>query len=528
MIGKNIIASTYADVNEKHLNAVNPATGLTLEGDFFKANESLVNGALASATEAFQLYRSINKDLKAAFLNAIADEIAALTDELVKRASAESGLPAARLQGEVGRTTGQLRLFANLIAEGSWVNAIIETAQPERQPLPKSDIRRMMIPIGPVVVFGASNFPLAFSVAGGDTASALASGCPVVVKAHPAHYGTSALVGEAIIKAVEKTNMPKGVFSMLYDDGYEIGSALVKHPLTKAVTFTGSFKGGMALVKLADERENPIPVFAEMGSINPIVFLPLALEKQAEELAKKYAASITLGAGQFCTNPGLMLAIESRALATFKKTLSEAIAAIPSATMLTGGIAQNYNKLAAKVINDEKASILGISNLKDKDLQNQSQALVAEISAADFIKNPMFREEIFGPYSLLVVAKDLAELESVISNLDGQLTTTLMAEKDELKDYKALINKLTDKTGRIILNGVPTGVEVCAAMQHGGPFPATNDSRFTSVGSTAVYRFVRPLAYQDWQQDLLPDELKDGNPLNIFRTVNQKLTKADE
>ncbi|RYG21101.1 MAG: aldehyde dehydrogenase (NADP(+)), partial [Chitinophagaceae bacterium] len=517
MIGKNIIASTYADVNEKNLNAINPATGLALEGDFFKANESLVNDALASATEAFQLYRSINKDLKAAFLNAIADEIAALTDELVERASAESGLPAARLQGEVGRTTGQLRLFANLIAEGSWVNAIIETAQPERQPLPKSDIRRMMIPIGPVVVFGASNFPLAFSVAGGDTASALASGCPIVVKAHPAHYGTSALVGEAIMKAVEKANMPKGVFSMLYDDGYEIGSALVKHPLTKAVTFTGSFKGGMALVKLADERENPIPVFAEMGSINPVVFLPLALENQAEELAKKYAASITLGAGQFCTNPGLMLAIESPALAAFKKALSGAIAAIPSATMLTGGIAHNYNKLAAEVINDEKAAILGMSNLKDKDLQNQSQALVAEISAADFIKNPKFREEIFGPYSLLVVAKDLAELESAISNLDGQLTTTLMAEKDELKNYKSLINKLTDKTGRIILNGVPTGVEVCAAMQHGGPFPATNDSRFTSVGTTAVYRFVRPLAYQDWQQDLLPDELKDGNPLNIFR-----------
>jgi len=386
----------------------------------------------------------------------------------------------------------------------------------------------MMIPIGPVVVFGASNFPLAFSVAGGDTASALASGCPVVVKAHPAHYGTSAMVGEAIMKAVEKTNVPKGVFSMLYDDGYEIGAALVKHPLTKAVTFTGSFKGGMALVKLADEREAPIPVFAEMGSINPVIFLPEALENQAEQLAKKYAASISLGAGQFCTNPGLMLAIESPALTAFKKSLAEAIAAIPSATMLTGGIADNYNRLAAEVINSDKASILGISNLTNKDLENQSQALVAEISAAEFIKDPKFREEIFGPYSLLVVAKDLSELESAISSLDGQLTTTLMADKDELKNYSPLINKLTDKTGRIILNGVPTGVEVCASMQHGGPFPATNDSRFTSVGSTAVYRFVRPLAYQDWEQDLLPDELKDGNPLNIFRTVNQKLTKADE
>ena len=528
MNGKNIIASEYVDANEKSLHAINPATGLAIDGDFFKANEKLVNDALTSATEAFQLYRSVNKDLKAAFLNTIADEIAAITDELVKRASAESGLPMARLQGEVGRTTGQLRLFANLIAEGSWVDATIETAQPERQPLPKPDIRRMMIPIGPVVVFGASNFPLAFSVAGGDTASALASGCPVVVKAHPAHYGTSALVAAAILNAVEKTKMPKGVFSMLYDDGYEIGAALVKHPQTKAVTFTGSFKGGMALVKLADEREQPIPVFAEMASINPIVFLPQALQHQAAELAKKYAASITLGAGQFCTNPGLMMAIESAELTTFKKTLSEAIAAIPSATMLTGGIAHNYNKLAAEVINDDKATILGISTLKDKDLQNQSQALVAEISAADFIAHPKFREEIFGPYSLLVVAKNLTELEAVISSLDGQLTATLMAGADELKDYKSLVNKLTDKTGRLILNGVPTGVEVCAAMQHGGPFPATNDSRFTSVGSAAIYRFVRPLAYQDWQQELLPDELKDGNPLNIYRTVNQKLTKVDE
>lgn len=528
MNGKNIIASTYVNANEKNLNAINPATGLAIEGDFFKANESLVNDALASATEAFQLYRSINKDLKAAFLNAVADEIAAITEELVKRAAEESGLPLPRLQGEVGRTTGQLRLFANLVAEGSWVNAIIETAQPDRQPLPKSDIRRMMIPIGPVVVFGASNFPLAFSVAGGDTASALASGCPVVVKAHPAHYGTSALVGEAIKKAVEKTNMPNGIFSMLYDDGYEIGAALVKHPLTKAVTFTGSFKGGMALVKLADERENPIPVFAEMGSINPVIFLPDALTNKAEELAKKYAASISLGAGQFCTNPGLMLAIESPSLTTFKKSLADAIAAVPSATMLTNGIADNYNRLATEVINNDKASILGISNLTDKDLKNQSKAIVAEISATEFIENPEFREEIFGPYSLLVVAKDLSELESAISSLGGQLTATLMADKEELKNYISLLNKLTDKTGRIILNGVPTGVEVCASMQHGGPFPATNDSRFTSVGSTAIYRFVRPLAYQDWQQDLLPDELKDGNPLNIFRTVNQKLTKADE
>jgi len=528
MNGKNIIANTYVEVSGRSLKAVNPATGLTLDGDFFKADEHLVDEALKSATLAFQSYRNLNKDLKAAFLTAIADEIANLGEELVNRASAESGLPLARLQGELGRTTGQLRLFANLVAEGSWVDAIIDTALPDRQPLPRPDIRRMLIPIGPVVVFGASNFPLAFSVAGGDTASALASGCPVIVKAHPAHYGTSALVGDAIVKAAEKTGMPKGVFSLLYDDGYNIGAGLVQHPLTKAVTFTGSFKGGMALINLAQQREQPIPVFAEMGSINPVIFLPLALENQAEELAKKYAASITLGAGQFCTNPGLLLAVQSPALENFKAVLSEAIAAVPSATMLTEGIAGNYDKLSTEIVSEEGVEIIAVSDLNNKELKNQSTAKVAQVSAADFISNPKLREEIFGPYSLLVVANNVAELEKTIEVLEGQLTVTLMAAKQELQHYQALVNKLTDKTGRIILNGVPTGVEVCAAMQHGGPFPATNDSRFTSVGSTAINRFVRPLAYQDWEQELLPDELKDGNPLGIFRTVNQKLTKSHE
>lgn len=528
MDGRNIVASSYIETHEDSFNAVNPATGLALEGDFYKANENLVNEALAIATKAFYEYRNLNKDIKAAFLNAIADEITNIGETLVNRASAESGLPLGRLQSELGRTTGQLRLFANLVAEGSWVDAIIDTALPDRQPLPRPDIRRMLVPVGPVVVFGASNFPLAFSVAGGDTASALAAGCPVIVKAHPAHYGTSALVAAAIIKAVEKTGMPKGVFSMLYDDAYTVGASLVQHPLTKAVTFTGSFKGGMALINLAQQRAQPIPVFAEMGSINPIFFLPQALENQAEELAKKYAASITLGAGQFCTNPGLLLAVKSPALEIFKNHLKEAITIVPSATMLTAGIADHYASLSAGVINEAGVEVIAISNLTNNELKNQSQAKIAQVSASNFIRNPKLREEIFGPYSLLVVANDMEELEKTIEALDGQLTVTLMAEKHELQHYQHLINKLSDKTGRIILNGVPTGVEVCAAMQHGGPFPATSDSRFTSVGSTAINRFVRPLAYQDWEQELLPDELKDANPLDIYRTVNQKLTKSYE
>ena len=388
MNGNNIVGSTYVQVNERSLQALNPATGLALEGEFFKANESLVNEALLSATTAFQSYRSLNKDLKATFLNAIADEIALVGETLVNRASEESGLPLARLQGELGRTTGQLRLFANLVAEGSWVDAIIDTALPERQPLPRPDIRRMLIPIGPVVVFGASNFPLAFSVAGGDTASALASGCPVVVKAHPAHYGASALVGQAITRAVEKTGMPKGVFSLLYDDGYDIGKQLVQHPLTKAVTFTGSFKGGMALVNLAQQREQPIPVFAEMGSINPVILLPQAIENQATALAQKYAASITLGAGQFCTNPGLMMAIQSPGLEKFKTVLTDSIANIPSATMLTEGIAHNYGKLSAEITGEAGVALLSVSTVKSSGLQNQSEAKVAQVSAKDFILNP--------------------------------------------------------------------------------------------------------------------------------------------
>jgi len=525
MNGRNIVASEFVAGNEANLRAINPATGLLLDGDFVKASETAVNDALMAATIAFKNYRVLHKDKKAAFLNAIADEITNIGEVLVSRASAESGLPLARLQGELGRTTGQLRLFANLVAEGSWVDAVIDTAMPERQPLPRPDIRKMLVPIGPVVVFGASNFPLAFSVAGGDTASALASGCPVIVKAHPAHYGTSALVGEAIVKAVEKTGMPKGVFSLLFDDGYSIGSALVLHPQTKAVTFTGSYHGGMALVKLAQERKQPIPVFVEMGSINPIVLLPNAIKNKAEELAKKYAASITLGAGQFCTNPGLMLAISSAELETFKQVLTDEISKVPSATMLTEGIAKNYAKLSTEITAEDGVELIAASAVKNESLQNQSEARIAYVDAAKFIQNPKLHEEIFGPYSLLVVSKDIAELEKVIAVLEGQLTVTIMADSNELQQYQSLVHQLTDKTGRIILNGVPTGVEVCAAMQHGGPFPATNDSRFTSVGSSAIYRFVRPLAYQDWEQELLPDELKDDNPFGIFRMVNQLLTK---
>jgi 2,5-dioxopentanoate dehydrogenase len=523
--GNNIIAGNYVEVEGEVFNATDPSTGKQLPGDFHAADALLIEKTLNAATAAFKVYRIIAPATKAIFLRKIADNLNVISEDLISRAVAESGLPVPRITGELGRTTGQLRMFADLVEEGSWVDAVIDTAQPERTPIPRSDIRRMFSPIGPVVVFGASNFPLAFSVSGGDTASALASGCPVVVKAHPAHPGTSAMVAAAISAAATETGMPAGVFSMLYDNGYTVGAQLVKHEQTKAVAFTGSYNGGVALMKLVQERKSPIPVFTEMGSINPVVLLPAILNAQPEALALKYAGSITLGAGQFCTNPGLLLAIKSEGLDKFVASLGGAIEIAPSATMLTPGIWKNYEKLSGEFLTEPGIKLISKSTVINAEKVNQSVATIAKVSAQTFIANKKFGEEVFGPWSLLVVSDDAAELQQVIESLDGQLTATVMAEKEELPLYGDLLNALTEKTGRIILNGVPTGVEVCAAMQHGGPFPSTSDSRFTSVGTGAVYRFVRPIAWQDWEDSLLPPELQQANPLNIWRQVNNKCTK---
>jgi alpha-ketoglutaric semialdehyde dehydrogenase len=521
---RNLIGYNYSLRTGNTFKAIDPATGNELEGDFYAASLLEADEALILAEKAFEVYQHIGKNKKAAFLRSIANEILALGDELIERAMAESGLPAARLQGERGRTIGQLNMFAALLEEGSWVDAVIDTAIPDRQPLPRVDIRKMLVPIGPAVVFGASNFPLAFSVAGGDTASALAAGCPVIVKAHPAHPGTSALVAGAIKKAAEDHGMPDGVFSILFDDGYVIGEALVKHPKTKIVTFTGSLKGGMALVKMARERDEPIPVFAEMGSINPVILLPQALENRAEELAK-IAGAITTNAGQFCTKPGLLLAVKSEGLDRFKQALAIAIAEINSATMLTPGICANFDKLSKGILSEEKVSVIGRSDKLNAEKLNQGLAVVTEITAAAFLADEKYKEEIFGPYSMLVVADDMEQMLQVVSSLHGQLTVTVMAENEELPKYKQLMHKLANLAGRVILNGPPTGVEVGNAMQHGGPFPATSDSRFTSVGTGAIKRFVRPVAWQNWTEELLPDELKTGNPLNIWRLVNNEWSK---
>jgi NADP-dependent aldehyde dehydrogenase len=521
---QNLIGYTYTS-GEHTFQASDPSTGATLAGDFHVASLDDADAALNLAEKAFTVYRNIGKDKKAAFLRSIAEEILAIGDMLIERAMSESGLPQGRLVGERGRTTSQLNMFADLVAEGSWVEAVIDSALPNRTPAPRPNLSKMLVPLGPAVVFGASNFPLAFSVAGGDTAAALAAGCPVIVKAHPAHPGTSALVAEAIKKAAEKNGMPEGVFSILYDDGYTIGEALVKHPKTKIVTFTGSFKGGMALVKLAQQREEPIPVFAEMGSINPVLLMPDALKNRAEEIAAQYAGSITLGAGQFCTNPGLIVAVKSAGYEKFRDTLVAKIEEIPSATMLTEGIYKNFKNLSGTVLAEHGINLLGKSEKLDTGKTNQALAAIAEVTAAVFLKNHKLTEEVFGPYSLTVVADDMEQLEEVVASVSGQLTVSVMADTSDLRTHTALLQRLADVAGRLLLNNVPTGVEVCQAMQHGGPFPATSDSRYTSVGTGAIKRFARPVCWQNWADDLLPDELKKDNPLSIRRLVDNEWIK---
>ncbi len=512
--GKNFIGFELSSKGDETFTANDPAQSTQVEGEFYSSTTGEVNHVLEKASAAFVIYRNKSGKEKAEFLDKIADEILALGDILIQRAMIETGLPEGRITGERGRTIGQLRSFADLLREGSWVEASIDNADPDRSPIPKPDLRKMLVPIGPVVVFGASNFPLAYSTAGGDTASALAAGNPVIVKGHNSHPGTSELVANAIVDAAKKTDMPDGVFSHLNDIGFEVGKQLVSSSVVKAVGFTGSQKGGKALYDLAGQREEPIPVFAEMGSINPVIILPGALDN-VEVLAKQYAGSITLGSGQFCTNPGLMLGVESSKLDDFKNDLSNQIASVVPSTMLNEGIFNNYE--AKKLSTIEQVGVEVISSSKESPAKSSGIPLVASVGGTEFLANPKLHEEVFGPFSLLVECENANQLEQIASSLDGQLTITIMGSEEDLRDNAKVIDQLTSKTGRIIFNGVPTGVEVCASMQHGGPYPATTDSRFTSVGSGAIKRFVRPVSFQNWPDNLLPEELQQGNPLNIWR-----------
>ncbi len=482
-----------------------------------------IKSTMQESHVAFLSYKNFTGAKKAKFLRAIADEIEALGHELVTTAMRETNLPEARIINERGRTTGHCRMFADLVEDGSWVDARVDSAMPDRAPAPRPDIRKMLVPIGPVVVFGAANFPLAYSTAGGDTASALAAGCTVIVKAHPAHAETSQLVANAISKAIEKTGMPRGVFQHVHGASFEAGQTLVKHPLTKAVGFTGSLAGGKALFDLANQRAEPIPVFAEMSSINPVILLPETLTRDAEKTAEKLAGSITLGVGQFCTNPGLIIAVEGDGLNRFIGTLSSEIKKALPAAMLHQGIADNYSKRLAQSLEQKGVKVEGSSSSEGS--ASQGRPLVASVGADEFMKNPSLAEEVFGPFSLIVRCKNSDELHTVVNRTHGQLTASVLADEAELVKHSTLLNILIEKAGRLVVNGVPTGVEVCPSMHHGGPFPSTTDSRFSSVGSDAIKRFVRPVSFQNFPDSILPAELKDANPLKIWRLYNNEWKK---
>jgi len=513
-----IIGRSAVVGKEGTMKAIDPSRNVEIEPAFGLAGAADLARACELADAAFDVYRATGLEARAKFLETIADRIMDLGPTLIERAMQETGLPQVRLEGERGRTCNQLRLFAKVVRDGRFQSATLDSALPERTP-PRSDLRLRKIGLGPVAVFGASNFPLAFSVAGGDTASALAAGCPVVVKAHSAHLGTSELVGKAVAKAAEECGMPEGVFSMLIGSGQTIGQALVSHPAIKAVGFTGSRAGGLALMKTAAERKEPIPVYAEMSSINPVFLLPGALDNA--KLPQAFADSLTMGAGQFCTNPGLLIGLKSDKLQAFVDAAAGSLGAKPAATMLTPGIHKAY-------VNGVKG-LAGIEGVSQKaagqttEAPCAAQAFLYQVDAKTFLGNPALEGEIFGPTSLLVVANDEAELLAVAEHVEGQLTAAVHATADDRQLAARLMPVLERKVGRILFNGFGTGVEVSHAMVHGGPFPSTSDSRSTSVGAGAIDRFLRPVCYQDVPSYLLPESLADENPQKLPRIVNGDL-----
>jgi len=507
----------------KVFRAIDPARGEPIEPAFTDAGLRHVAEAAALAATAFPVYRETSPQARAAFLEAIAANIEALGDELIARATQETGLPTARIIGERARTCGQLRLFARWILAGGADEPRIDLALPERTPLPRADLRLCHVGIGPVAVFGASNFPLAFSVAGGDTASALAAGCPVVVKGHPAHPGTSELVGRAIRKAVAEAGLPEGVFSLLSGTTNDLGGALVADPRIAAVGFTGSRAGGLALVKIAAGRPVPIPVYAEMSAINPVFLLPAALEARAEALGTGFAGSLTMGAGQFCTNPGLVIGVKGAALDRFIASAGTAISAAAGAPMLTPGIQAAYEKGVAAFADRAETVARG----PEMDGPNRCRPALFVVDAPRFLADHALSNEVFGASSLVVRCADEAEMFALAEGLEGQLTATLQLDAADHGLAARLLPILEDKAGRILANGWPTGVEVCHAMVHGGPFPATSDPRATSVGTLAIRRFLRPICYQDLPDALLPAALRQGNPLGLPRLVDGVLQTGD-
>ena len=481
-----------------------------------------ITKATQNAAFAFETYSKLTATKRAEFLETIANNIEALGDELLNVANKETNLPLPRLTGERARTCFQLRMFANMLRKGDYVDATIDTAIPDKTP-PKPDVRQMLYPLGPVVVFGASNFPFAYSTAGGDTASALAAGCPVIVKAHPAHLQTSTLVAEAIQQAIKSNAIPEHTFQHITETDFSAGKALVQDENITAVGFTGSRIGGRALYDYANARKNPIPVFAEMGSVNPVVLLEGALTANAETIAKNYAGSITLGMGQFCTNPGILIGVKSDALTLFANHLANELNQVAVAPMLHEGIQSAYFKNSTHALSQTSITCL----TKNTPIANAASPVLTTVEASVFLANPDLAEEVFGPYSILVQCENHAQLVEVWKSIKGQISTTIMGTDNDLASNKNLLEIATSIAGRVLLNGVPTGVEVCDSMVHGGPYPASTDSRFTAVGVKAVKRWLRPISFQNWPDHLLPSYLQNKNELGIWRTINGEFTKSD-
>ena len=513
LLGTSFIGHSRSTGTEPCGNGIQPGTGSKLEPAYLTATPAEVDHAMALAAAAFPGYSNLSGKSRAGFLRAIATEIEGVVDDIVERGQLETALPEPRLRGETARTVGQLRMFATQIEEGSWVDARIDRADPDRKPIPKVDLRSMLRPLGPVAVFCASNFPMAYSIAGGDTASALAAGCPVVVIAHASHPGVAEIVANAVIRAAKLTDMPEGVFSVLYGGGRKVGQAVVKHPVIQAVGFTGSRAGGTALMDSAANRKQPIPVYAEMSSVNPVVILPGALERGEEALAEGFFGSLTLGVGQFCTNPGLVFIPADKGEAFLTKLKSLVEAGTPG-TMLNAGICQSFADSTAAF-----AAVDGVETLARSTAQagpGQGAPAVFVVSIGDFLKNEVLQGEMFGP-ATLIVRGSLEEIEAAIPHLEGQLTASLHASEAELAANSSLVLALQTRAGRLIFNGFPTGVEVCNSIVHGGPFPSTSDGRSTSVGTLAIFRVCRAIAWQSFPNAALPAELQEANPLGIKR-----------
>jgi NADP-dependent aldehyde dehydrogenase len=521
ILGHNYIGGTRSAKGTITQQSFSAVTGEPYTTPFYQATEQEVDAAVAAAQAAYPAYRKLSTTTRAAFLDAIAEELDALGEDFIAEVSRETALPSVRLLGERSRTSNQMRLFAKVLRRGDFHGARIDRALPQRQPLPRPDLRQCKIGIGPVAVFGASNFPLAFSVAGGDTAAALAAGCPVVVKAHSGHMVTSELVADAIERAVKRSGVPAGVFNMIYGAG--VGARLVQAPGIKAVGFTGSLKGGRALCDLAAARPEPIPVFAEMSSINPIILLPQALSSRGEAIANELAASVNMGCGQLCTSPGLVLGVRSPEFSSFVGHLSKAMAKHAPQTMLNSGALAHYQGGVKRL-----AALPGVEVLVSGDTMGKQAAphLFKANAALLFDQETPLEEEVFGPATVVVELDSREQLIAFASSMHGQLTATLLAEPGDLHAHRDLIEHLEHKAGRLLLNGYPTGVEVCDSMVHGGPYPATSDPRGTSVGTLAIERFIRPVCYQNYPDELLPEALQNANPLGLLRLVDGEQTRA--